>query len=462
VVDAVGADRPDLVPGELWIGGAGVARGYRGDPDRTADRFVEVDGTRWYRTGDVARYLPGAFLDFLGRDDHMVKIRGHRVELGEVEAGLLAIAGVRSAVAWSDGRDLRAAVPLDGGPGDDGETVLERLAGLLPSTMVPRTVAVVDTLPLTANGKIDRARIATDLGSGDTAETVAPRTPVEAALVALAENVLGVRPVGVTDEFVALGGDSVLATRFVADIRRWLAVPGSDGSATVADVFTHRTVAALAEVLVARHGAAVTEVAAVMLEVLGLSTAEVETELVGELDARITHRRVDLATDLAMVHRWLTHEKSAFWDMLTADEDAVAQMIRHGDETGPGFRIGLLDGNPQFLFELYDPTVSELAEPGTGYVHVEGDVGMHILVAPTDAPVAGFTAAAMRHVMRTAFDDLGAQRVVVEPDVRNTAVHRLNELVGFRVDGDHPVGAKIARLSHCRREDFLATVGTPA
>src|SRR5690606_31542682 len=102
VVDAVGRDRPDRVPGELWIGGAGVADGYRGDPERTADRFLTHDGMRWYRTGDMVRYLPGGFLDFLGRADHMVKIRGYRVELGEVEAGLLGLPAVTGAVAWSD------------------------------------------------------------------------------------------------------------------------------------------------------------------------------------------------------------------------------------------------------------------------------------------------------------------------------------------------------------------------
>ncbi|MGZ8178381.1 amino acid adenylation domain-containing protein [Williamsia sp. SKLECPSW1] len=473
VVDPVGHDRPDFVAGELWIGGAGVARGYRADPARTADRFVEVDGTRWYRTGDIARYLPGAFLDFLGRDDHMVKVRGHRVELGEVEAGLLDVDGVRSAVAWSDGRDLRAAVVLvDGTAPTDGDALLDGLRTVLPATMLPRSVTVVDALPLTSNGKIDRSRVAAELDTHDIPATVAPRGPVESALVALAETVLDTRPIGVTDEFVALGGDSVLATRFVAEIRRWLAMPGGQASATVADVFTHRTVAALAEVLVARHGDAITEVASVMLEVLGLSADEVETQLAEQgpddaadltgLAARITHRRFDLDADLPTVHGWLTHEKAAFWDMLTADESAVAEMIRHGDATGPGYRVGLLDGRPQFLFELYDPRISELAEPGTGYTPAEGDLGMHILVAPTDRPVPGFTEAAMRHVMRTAFDVHDATRVVVEPDVRNTAIHRLNALVGFRVLGDHRVGAKTARVSICRRADLTAaTEDTP-
>src|SRR5690606_30938054 len=159
VVDAVGRDRPDRVPGELWIGGAGVADGYRGDPERTADRFLTHDGVRWYRTGDMVRYLPGGLLDFLGRADHLVKIRGYRVELGEVEAGLLGLPAVTGAVAWSDGRELRAAVTATDGV--DGETLREQLTEALPPHMIPRTVAVLDALPLTANGKYDRAAAAT-------------------------------------------------------------------------------------------------------------------------------------------------------------------------------------------------------------------------------------------------------------------------------------------------------------
>ncbi|MGJ0120148.1 amino acid adenylation domain-containing protein [Williamsia sp. MIQD14] len=475
VVDAIGRDRPDFVPGELWIGGDGVAAGYRGDTDRTAERFVEVDDVRWYRTGDVARYLPGAFLDFLGRDDHMVKIRGHRVELGEVEAALLRLEQVSAAVAWTDGRDLRAAVTGPTTETSEPPRLVADLGALLPAHMIPRSITVVDRLPLTANGKLDRARIAEQFDDAGSSASIAPRTPVEKALVTVLETILDTRPIGVTDEFVALGGDSVLATRFVAEIRRWLAVPGAAASVTVADVFTRRSVAGVATRLDELHGAAITEVAEVMLDVLGLSAGEVASELdradsdPDTTDREITHRRIDLDTDVDLVHRWLTHPKSHFWDMSSATREEVVALITHADATGFGMRLGVVGvggdedrvggvgAEPQFLFELYEPLSSELADAGTGYVHSPGDVGMHLLVAPTDTPVAGFTEAVMRHIMRTAFTEAGARRVVVEPDVRNTAVHRLNDLVGFRVAGDHPVGAKTARLSYCTAEDFAAT-----
>ncbi|MGU3293014.1 non-ribosomal peptide synthetase [Williamsia sp. M5A3_1d] len=463
VVDAIGRDRPDFVPGELWIGGDGVAAGYRGDPDRTADRFVEVDGTRWYRTGDVARYLPGAFLDFLGRDDHMVKIRGHRVELGELEAALLGLEPVSAGVAWTDGRDLRAAVAVDPANSTDAAELTAALGDLLPAHMIPRSIAVTDRLPLTANGKLDRARVATQFSETDSSESIGPRTPVEKALVTVLETILETRPIGVTDEFVALGGDSVLATRFVAEIRRWLAVPGATASVTVADIFTRRTIAGLATRLDELHGAAITGVAEVMLEVLGLSAREVASEL-DQADTgsaapglSIVHRRIDLDTDVDLVHRWLAHPKSHFWDMLAATREEVVALITHADANGFGMRLGIVNGEPQFLFELYEPLSSELADAGTGYVHSPGDIGMHLLVAPTETPVTGFTEAVMRHIMRTAFTEAGARRVVVEPDVRNTAVHRLNDLVGFRVAGDHPVGDKTARLSYCTANDFGAT-----
>jgi mycobactin phenyloxazoline synthetase len=273
VVDSVGRDRPDLVPGELWIGGAGVADGYRGDPERTADRFVELDGSRWYRTGDMVRYLPGAFLDFLGRADHLVKIRGYRVELGEVESGLHGLSSVTGAVAWSDGRDLRAAViSVDGSTGGQ---IRDALSLVLPPHMIPRSIAVIDALPLTSNGKYDRKRIATMFVADEHSEAVAPRTPLETALVTVLEQTLSTRPVGVTDDFIALGGDSVLATRFVAQVRQWLDAP----SLSVADIFSQRTIAALGDRLLESEGDRMTQVAAILLEVLSLSDDQVDAEL---------------------------------------------------------------------------------------------------------------------------------------------------------------------------------------
>ncbi|UOG20576.1 amino acid adenylation domain-containing protein [Gordonia amicalis] len=277
VVDETGRDRPDLVPGELWIGGAGVADGYRGDPERTADRFVRHDGETWYRTGDLARYLPGGFLDFLGRADHMVKVRGYRVELGEVEAGLLGLDEVGSAVAWSDGRDLRAAV-VPAGTRIDEDEILAGLSETLPPHMIPRSIAVLDALPLTANGKYDRKALATLIDPSDTGPAVvAPRTPLEEALAVIFSDVLPVRPIGVTEDFISLGGDSVQATRLVALSRTWLDAP----RLSVADIFGHRTIAGLAERLTALEGPRVTRVAEILLGVVALTDDQVDAELAG-------------------------------------------------------------------------------------------------------------------------------------------------------------------------------------
>lgn len=121
IVSATGDDCPDWVPGEFWVSGRGIARGYRGRPDLTAERFVEHDGRRWYRTGDLARYWPDGTIEFVGRADHRVKISGYRVELGEVEAAIRRVPGVRIAVAAvlsaSDESEILAAAVRAETPG---------------------------------------------------------------------------------------------------------------------------------------------------------------------------------------------------------------------------------------------------------------------------------------------------------------------------------------------------------
>ncbi|WP_040794521.1 non-ribosomal peptide synthetase [Nocardia higoensis] len=453
VVDAVGRDRPDRIPGELWIGGAGVADGYRGDPERTADRFVTLDGVRWYRTGDMVRYLPGGFLDFLGRADHMVKIRGYRVELGEVEAGLLGLDAVTGAVAWSDGRDLRAAVTATRGATD--ESLREQLTEALPPHMIPRSITVVDRLPLTSNGKYDRAKVQQLVVTEGRSAAVAPRDPVESALVEILGTVLSTRPLGVTDDFLELGGDSVLATAFVAKVRRWLDVP----RLTVAEIFGRRTLEGLARRLAELDGERAERVAQLFLEVMQLSDTQVEAELAAPPSYEFEHRRMEVELDAVLAHEWLTHPKSAYWGMLDSTVADVEELIRHSATVGGspefGLRMGSYQGERSFFFELYNPAVGDLAKPGTGYTYVPGDLGMHLLVSPSDKRLPGFTANVMLHIMRTAFFEFGAQRVVVEPDVRNLDVQRLNAAVGFVVAGDYPVADKIARLSYCTREDFL-------
>ncbi|MEU7367158.1 amino acid adenylation domain-containing protein [Streptomyces hygroscopicus] len=237
VVDGRGRDCPDLVPGELWIGGPGVANGYRADPERTAERFVEYAGERWYRSGDLARYRPDGVLEFLGRADHQVKIGGHRIELGEVEAALEDDPGVRHAVAAVLGTPARhlAAAVSDGSGVTDPEKVRLRAAGRLPAYMVPERVLVLPDLPLTANGKLDRAAVRqalTETSGQDGPRTSPPAGPVETAVAAEWAAVLGVADVGRESSFFLLGGDSLVATRMIGRLRA-AGFPG----ARVADLF---------------------------------------------------------------------------------------------------------------------------------------------------------------------------------------------------------------------------------
>ncbi|MFC5751802.1 AMP-binding protein [Actinomadura rugatobispora] len=243
VVDELGRDRPDWVAGELWIGGGGVADGYTGDPERTADRFVEHEGTRWYRTGDLGRYWPDGTIEFLGRRDHQVKVRGFRIELGEVEAALESHPEVGRAVGLLAAGRLAAAVT---GPDAGGvEGLLAHARELLPPHMVPELVVPLAELPLTANGKVDRkalTALAAEAGGEGGRAYTAPRTGVEKVLARVVAGVLGVERVGADDDFFALGGDSVLATSVIARLREAL----DTTSLPVRVVFNQRTVAGIA------------------------------------------------------------------------------------------------------------------------------------------------------------------------------------------------------------------------
>jgi mycobactin phenyloxazoline synthetase len=282
IVNDAGDDCPDWVVGELWISGRGIARGYRGRPDLTAERFVEHGGRTWYRTGDLARYWPDGTCEFVGRADHRVKISGYRVELGEVEAALQKVSGVAIAVAAmvprrSGGGDILAAAVRADDPQLTVDHVREAMTELVPVHMIPQHLSLVERIPSTLGGKIDRRVV-----SGQLAATVAdsaeprhrvPSTPLESALVTIVGDVLGVESVGVDDDFFSLGGDSVLATQTVARIRAWLDTP----DAIVADIFATRTVSALADVLGGRESepGRLDEVAELYLEVIQMEAGTV-------------------------------------------------------------------------------------------------------------------------------------------------------------------------------------------
>ncbi|MEU7876222.1 non-ribosomal peptide synthase/polyketide synthase, partial [Dactylosporangium sp. NPDC049140] len=236
VVDRALNPVPSGVAGELLIGGAGVARGYLGRPDLTAERFIAdpfaTDGSRVYRSGDLVRRRPDGELEYLGRADTQVKIRGYRIEPGEVEAAIREQAGVSAAAVVADGSRLVAYVV--------GECSVDGLRERLPEYMVPSVFVELTSLPLNRNGKVDRAALPAP-GPAPVGEYVAPAGPVQELLAAVWADILGAERVGAEDNFFALGGHSLLATRVVSRIRAALGV-----EVPVAAVFDAPTVAGLA------------------------------------------------------------------------------------------------------------------------------------------------------------------------------------------------------------------------
>lgn len=242
-------------PGQLYIGGAGLARGYLNQPQQTAERFIPHpfsagdDNARLYKTGDVARYLPDGNVEFLGRLDTQVKIRGYRVELEEIEAVLRQHAAVREAIvlAREDEPGHRRLVAYVVAHRKNALTVGELRSFLkekLPEYMLPAAFALLDALPLTANGKVDRCQLPAPEEIRPESDYVAPRTEVERTVARIWQEALHVEKVGVDDNFFDLGGHSLLVVMVNDKLRGMF-----DRDIPVVDMFDHPTVSSLAKYL---------------------------------------------------------------------------------------------------------------------------------------------------------------------------------------------------------------------
>jgi len=273
------------VPGDLYIGGRGVSNGYLGRPDLTAEKFMAdplnpVSGLRFYRSGDRARFLPGGIIEFLGREDNQVKVRGFRVELGEVEAVLSRHPAIEQAVVvfkdFSNGNQQLVAFTIAKGKPADGE-LREFMLRYVPDYMVPSQFLQVDAFPLNVNGKADRQVLAERIPA--VASASAGFNGMDAVQQKIAEvwcTVLQRSEVGLHDNFFELGGHSLLATQIIARLRSAFDVP-----VPLRAIFEAPTVAGLAEII-QRHSAEAAEqedIARILSEVEGLSEEEARTLL---------------------------------------------------------------------------------------------------------------------------------------------------------------------------------------
>ncbi|WP_152249856.1 non-ribosomal peptide synthetase, partial [Xanthomonas maliensis] len=290
VLDAHGRLSPIGVAGELVIAGPQLARGYLGRPDLTAERFVPdafatQPGQRRYRSGDLARWRADGVLAYLGRSDQQIKLRGFRIEPGEIEAALRSCDGIREAavVARADGDDRRLIAYLVGGQVPSAERLRAVLSTRLPEYMLPSAYMQLDALPLTANGKLDRRSLpAPDLEAVAVQPYAAPRGEMEAQLAELWGELLHVARVGRHDNFFALGGHSLLAVRLVSRIRSALGL-----ELPLAAVFAQPDLAGLAQTL---HNAAASTLPAIVpadrSTPLPLSFAQQRLWFLAQLDAQ--------------------------------------------------------------------------------------------------------------------------------------------------------------------------------
>jgi acyl carrier protein len=291
ILDETMQPAPVGVPGELCIGGAGVAKGYLNQPQQTAEKFVpdpfsKNAEARLYRSGDLARFLPDGNVEFLGRMDQQVKIRGFRVEPAEIESVLKQYNGVQQAIVVSQedksgDRRLVAYVVSKKKPAPTAEELRSFLQTRLPEYMVPTAIVNLESLPLTRNGKVDVSALPSpDQVLVTERLFIAPRNPVEEQLAEIWREVLGVKQIGVQDNFFDVGGHSLLATQVISRVRSTFRVQLS-----LRSLFDSPTVAGLANEIsqLQPETSEDEEVAKLLRELEGLSDEEAERLLANEL-----------------------------------------------------------------------------------------------------------------------------------------------------------------------------------
>ncbi|MGW0180861.1 amino acid adenylation domain-containing protein, partial [Nocardia sp. NPDC003345] len=449
--------RPSAVgaPGELYLSGRQLARGYLGRPDLSADRFVAnpfgAPGERMYRTGDLVRWRADGVLDYIGRTDFQVKFRGQRIELGEIETDLLAHPAVGQAVVLVvdtvTGQHLAAyVVPA---PGHSVEPVeLTRFLGeKLPSYMVPAAIVVLDALPLNTSGKLDRKALPEPVFSGDAAGFRAPRTQAEQLVAAIFADVLSQKVVGADDNFFDLGGNSLVATQVVARISSAFGV-----RVGVRTLFESPTVAGLASRIGSTAGGADRESLPVLaprprLEQVPLSSAQQRMWILNRFDEdsaaynlplaiRLTGELDTAAMRAAVADVVARHE--VLRTVYPAAELGPVQVVLPTAEAVPDLTV-----RPVAASELAS-VISELALVG---FDVTAEVPLRVELLRVDGP----DPASVEHVLAIVVHHIAADGFSAGPLMRDLMTAYIARLAGEQ-PGWKPLPVQYADYSLWQRE----------
>lgn len=434
VLDRDGRPTPVGVPGELYIGGDGLARGYHGRPELTAERFVTVatctaPDARLYRTGDLVRFAEDGRVVHLGRLDNQVKIRGFRIELGEIETVLGEHPAVRQAVV--DARTVGAGTPVlvayyvaRDGEQPTAQDLREHLRAALPDYMVPGHVVALDSVPLTPNGKVDRKALP-DVDDAQVAvgrSSVPPRTPVERALARIWAQVLHTDRIGVHDDFFEIGGHSLLALQMLTKVVAELGV-----DVPLDRMIEASTVEALAAVVESMRGPGddgyVEMLTSVWRDVLGVQDVSPDEDFLALQGDR------DLVTELLARTR---RAAGVVAEGLSAGDfrrrptiRAMAETLRHNETPTPALVVPLrATGSKTPLF---------LVHAGGGYVFFYRALAEEL---DPDRPVYGVRAESPR--------DGGGRAFVDAPSLEDVAAHYVEEILAVQPTGPYLVGGACA------------------